>query len=114
MATIITEDCINCGACESKCPNTAIYDRGVKFELDGQLHEALSDRYYYIVPEKCTECVGHFKQEQCAVICPADCCVPDSEHPETEEQLFERAKLLHPNREFEPLSAKTSRFRKGK
>jgi ferredoxin len=24
MATIITEDCINCGACEDECPNAAI------------------------------------------------------------------------------------------
>ena len=29
MATIITEDCINCGACEPECPNTAIYQGGV-------------------------------------------------------------------------------------
>ena len=26
MAIIITEDCINCGACEPECPNTAIYE----------------------------------------------------------------------------------------
>ena len=25
MATVITTDCINCGACEPECPNTAIY-----------------------------------------------------------------------------------------
>ena len=24
MAIIITDDCINCGACEPECPNTAI------------------------------------------------------------------------------------------
>ena len=24
MATLITEDCINCGACEDECPNGAI------------------------------------------------------------------------------------------
>ena len=24
MATYITEDCINCGACEPECPNEAI------------------------------------------------------------------------------------------
>jgi len=26
MAIIITEECINCGACEPECPNTAIYE----------------------------------------------------------------------------------------
>ena len=26
MAIIITDECINCGACESECPNTAIYE----------------------------------------------------------------------------------------
>ncbi len=114
MATVITEECINCGACEERCPNTAIYSGGVKYELDGRLHDALSDDLYYIVPEKCTECVGHFDAEQCAAICPADCCIPDPKYPETEEQLFDRAKLLNPGRDFKPLTAMTSRFRKGR
>ena len=26
MAIIITDECINCGACEPECPNTAIYE----------------------------------------------------------------------------------------
>ncbi len=112
MATMITEECINCGACEPECPNTAIYAGGVQFEYDGQMYDALSNDFYYIVPEKCTECVGHFDQEQCAAVCPVDCCVPDPNHVETEEQLFERAKLLHQDRQFTDLSAATSHFRK--
>ena len=28
MALLITEECINCGACEPECPNTAIYEGG--------------------------------------------------------------------------------------
>ncbi len=112
MATIITDECVNCGACEPACPNKAIYAGGEKYELGGQLHDPLSGHLYYIVPEKCTECVGHFNQEQCAAICPADCCIPDESRVESEEALFERAKLLHPDREFEPLDEKTSRFRK--
>lgn len=113
MATVITEECINCRACEPLCPNTAIYPGGVEYELNGRMHKALSDDVFYIVPEKCTECVGHHDAEQCAVICPADCCVPDPRYPETEEQLFERAKLLNPGR-LQPLTALTSRFRKGR
>ena len=26
MAIMITDECINCGACEPECPNTAIYE----------------------------------------------------------------------------------------
>ena len=112
MATFITEECINCGACEPECPNTAIYAGGVQWEKDGATHDAISNDFYYIVPEKCTECVGHFEKEQCAAVCPVDCCVPDPNIVETEDVLFERAKKLHPDRAFVELSAATSRFRK--
>lgn len=109
MATLITEECINCGACEPECPNTAIYGPGVEWELDGVKHPALSTDFYYIVPEKCTECVGHFNKEQCAVVCPVDCCVPDPNHVETETELLERAKKLHSDREF-VLTSETSKY----
>jgi ferredoxin len=111
MATFITEECINCGACEPECPNTAIYAGGVQYEFNGQMFDALSNDFYYIVPDKCTECVGHFNKEQCAAVCPVDCCVPDPKHPETEDQLYAKAKKLHSEKEFAPLSAETSRFR---
>ena len=58
MATMITSDCINCGACEPECPNTAIYQGGVDWELNGAVSSAISDDIFYIVPQKCTECVG--------------------------------------------------------
>ncbi|HLF15772.1 MAG TPA: YfhL family 4Fe-4S dicluster ferredoxin [Bacteroidota bacterium] len=112
MATMITEECINCGACEPECPNTAIYAGGVNWELNGVSNPALSAEFYYIVPEKCTECVGHFDQEQCAAVCPVDCCVPDPNRVESEEELSARAKQLHPSKEFAELSATTSHFRK--
>ncbi len=111
MATMITEECINCGACEPECPNTAIYAGGVQWELNGQ-HDPLSNDFYYIVPEKCTECVGHFDQEQCAAVCPVDCCVPDPNHVETEDVLYKRAKKLHPEKSFAELAPATSHFRK--
>ncbi len=109
---MITEECINCGACEPECPNTAIYVGGAQWELNGQMHDALSNDFYYIVPEKCTECVGHFDQEQCAAVCPVDCCVPDPNHVEKEDLLYDRAKKMHPEKTFAPLSEATSRFRK--
>jgi ferredoxin len=100
MATIITSECINCGACEPECPNTAIYQGGVEWELNGAKHAAISNDIFYIVPDKCTECVGFFDQEACAAVCPVDCCVPNPAIPETEEQLIARSKQLHPETEF--------------
>ena len=112
MATMITEECINCGACEPECPNTAIYAGGVEWELFGEKRPPVSNDLYYIVPEKCTECVGHHDQEQCAAVCPVDCCIPDPNNAETEEVLFARAAKLNPELAGLELSAGTSRFRK--
>ena len=100
MATIITEDCINCGACEPECPNTAIYQGGVEWELNGATNPAIDDDIFYIVPDKCTECVGFFDQEACAAVCPVDCCIPNPDIVETEEMLLARAKELHPEETF--------------
>ena len=90
MATIITEECINCGACEPECPNTAIYQGAVEYEFNGATHAAIDDDIFYIVPEKCTECVGFFDQEACAVVCPVDCCLPNPDIVETETALLSR------------------------
>jgi ferredoxin len=100
MATVITSECINCGACEPECPNTAIYAGGVDWELGGAKHPALAADIFYIVPDKCTECVGFFDREACAVVCPVDCCIPDPQRPETEDALLARARQLHPERTF--------------
>src|SRR4029079_17392829 len=51
---------------------------------------------FYIVPEKCTECVGFHDHEACAAVCPVDCCVPNPQIPETHEVLLQRARELHP------------------
>jgi ferredoxin len=110
MSTLITEECINCGACEPECPNNAIYEGGSEWEFEGAMHPALRNDAYYIVPEKCTECVGFFDQEQCAAVCPVDCCVPDPDLAETEGVLVARARNLHPDRPIaDPFP---SRFRK--
>jgi len=79
MAYIITEECINCAACEPECPNDAITD---------------GDDVYEIEAKRCTECVGHFDESQCAAVCPVDCCVPDPEHKETKEELMTKFKGL--------------------
>ncbi len=110
MATMITSECINCGACEPECPNTAIYQGGVDWELNGVMHPALSNDIFYIVPEKCTECVGFYDHEACAAVCPVDCCVPNPDIVESEAVLLGRAQHLHPEATFG--SDFPSRFRK--
>jgi ferredoxin len=111
MATVITSECINCGACEPECPNTAIYQGGVEWQAtDGSMRPAISNDIFYIVPEKCTECVGFFDQEACAAVCPVDCCVPDPQRPESEAALLERARALHPDKTIPDDSP--SRFKK--
>src|ERR1700676_1621320 len=110
MATTITSECINCGACEPECPNTAIYAGGVPWELNGATSPAIAQDIYYIVPSKCTECVGFHDHEACAAVCPVDCCIPDPANLETEGVLLARARELHPVTTF-PDDA-PSRFRK--
>ena len=46
MSTMITAECINCGACEPECPNTAIYEGGVPWNGDGNAHPALAADVY--------------------------------------------------------------------
>lgn len=87
MATYITDQCIDCGACEPECPNDAI---------------SPADGIYVIDPDLCTECVGFFPEEACQVVCPVECCLPDPERPETEAVLLERARKLHPGVTFGP------------
>lgn len=96
MATMITNDCINCGACEPECPNNAI---------------SQGEPVYVIDPKLCTECVGFHDYEACAAVCPVDVCVTDPNNIETEAALIARARELHPEVSF-PENFE-SRFRKG-
>ncbi len=100
MALLISEDCINCGACQPECPNSAIYVGGEEYELNGQTHAALSQDYYYVVPEKCTECVGFHDSEQCVSVCPTEACQKDSNHVESRDGLLAKARVLHPDKSF--------------
>src|SRR5207244_3856338 len=77
---------------------------------DGSMHPPVSNDIFYIVPEKCTECVGFHDHEACAAVCPVDCCVPDPNIPETHEVLLARARTLHP--ELTIADDAPSRFKK--
>lgn len=99
MSTIITAECINCGACEPECPNDAIAEGTDIYVIDKTL---------------CTECVGFHAKEACQAVCPVECCVPDPENRETEELLLARAAQLHPEKvlpAFSALTPELSRFR---
>jgi ferredoxin len=88
MALMITNECINCGACEPECPNSAIYEGGANWVLGSDSHDPLATDNYYIVPEKCTECEGFHESPQCAAVCPVDCCVKDPNNAESKEELL--------------------------
>jgi ferredoxin len=55
----------------------------------------VSNDFYYIVPDKCTECAGFHEEPQCAAVCPVDCCVPDPDRVESQDVLLERKERLH-------------------
>ena len=73
MALMITDECINCDVCEPVCPNDAI--------SQGEL-------IYQINPDKCTECVGHYNEPQCVSVCPVACIPKNPAYVETSEQLM--------------------------
>ena len=79
MAFTITEECTSCGLCESECPTEAISE---------------GEDIYIIDPGRCVECQGFSDEQQCAEVCPMDCCVPDPEHEETKEELLAKKEKL--------------------
>jgi ferredoxin len=56
MAYVIDDACINCGACESECPTSAI---------------SAGEDKYVINPDECIDCGA------CADVCPVDAPKPE-------------------------------------
>lgn len=79
MALMITDECINCDVCEPACPNDAISQGELIYEID---------------PHKCTECVGHYDKPQCVEVCPVSCIPLNPAYVETKEVLMEKYKRL--------------------
>ena len=79
MAIIITEECINCGACEPECPNGAISEGELIYQID---------------PDYCTECAGHYKEPQCIKVCPVECIELHPQWNEGQEQLMAKYRRL--------------------
>jgi ferredoxin len=80
MSLKITDECVNCDVCEPACPNNAIYFDEEK-------------NYYQIIPDKCTECVGHFDEPQCSALCPVDDCILQGQEESKEQLLAKYHKL---------------------
>ncbi|MCH2020924.1 MAG: 4Fe-4S dicluster domain-containing protein [Saprospiraceae bacterium] len=135
MSIYITDECINCGACEPECPNNAIYDGGIewayadgtgvsgKFNLvDGlevdaeEMNAPIEEDFYFIVPDKCTECQGFHEEPQCAAVCPVDCCIPMAEQLKSmEDELAQETIQNNPSdTEIQFLQTKIQKFKEDK
>jgi ferredoxin len=97
MAIIITDECINCGACEpgvpiqqymkvqmigdtkdgTKLKGRWFYLMGLKWMLKMHKRRYLM-RYITLFQENVRN--GFHDEPQCAAVCPVDCCIPDDEH----------------------------------
>lgn len=79
MALFINEECINCDVCEPECPNKAI---------------SQGEEIYEINPELCTQCLGHYDEPQCQIVCPVACIELDTNRVESDEQLLDKYKKI--------------------
>lgn len=79
MALKINKECFNCDVCEDACPNQAI---------------SMGKDIYEINPDLCTECVGHFDEPQCQLLCPIECIEKDAKYSENNEQLLAKLRKI--------------------
>mgnify|MGYP003429000415 FL=1 len=105
MPMKITKDCTNCSICEIICPYNAIFPAGVNWRkihnryftfCDESLiyDDFWSQNHYYVVPDKCTECVGKYPEPICKTGCTKRAIENDHEHWESEEHLFAKKEYL--------------------
>lgn len=57
LAQLITEECLSCGACVSKCPTRAIHRGDVIYEVN---------------PYQCNDCSDIEGEPLCHPVCPVD------------------------------------------
>jgi ferredoxin len=105
MSLMINTNCISCDACLPACPNQAIFEKRSDAEANRyrvSAGQGADGTTYVISSDRCTECVGHFDEPQCAAACPiGGCCVPDPAHAESKDTLFARAQRLHPHKDIQ-------------
>ena len=88
MSYIISDDCINCGACEIECPQNAVHpgirSRGVKnpvFTNNMLLFNGfIPSEHFYVDQYKCNNCEGFYLSVRCNEVCPVSCCLSENEY----------------------------------
>jgi len=86
MSVMITDDCINCGACEIECAANAIFPKSKQsaeksiFINNKFFAEAyVSYEHFYVSPNKCNMCAGYYNEPRCNSVCPVSCCVTEED-----------------------------------
>ena len=79
MALLINDLCVNCDVCAPVCPNAAISQGLTIYDID---------------PSRCTQCIGHFDEPQCVIVCPVECIELDPAHRESTEALMTKYRQL--------------------
>lgn len=105
MSVLITDDCINCSACETECPVHAImpklsnpaFTRGEakRPKYLNNLYMAKhyqSFDHYYVNPSKCNECSNVYPEPRCNAVCPVSCCITAVEK-EIQESISAEVKI---------------------
>lgn len=65
IAFVITDECINCGACKYECP----YDAVSEPEYDNMTYSF--ENHYFILNDKCKGC-RESDEIKCYSVCPMD------------------------------------------
>jgi len=105
MPVRITNFCNNCGVCEIICPYNAIYKGGLNWRKiqnryfvycdEGLEYDMFwSKEHFYVVPDKCTECIGKYPEPICMAACTRNCCIIDESNRESEDHLIAKKEYL--------------------
>ena len=101
MATKITEECINCGACEPECPNTAIYEGGVEWEsASGGTARRWRKTSTTSSPRSAPSASASSTKSNAQRYVPSTAAFPIPIDRRRKPLLLERAKNLHPDTEI--------------
>lgn len=69
MNMMITNDCINCGACALECRNDAIEAPNKYLNKKEKKSNSFALEHYQIIEEFCDKCIG-LKYYKCVEVCP--------------------------------------------
>jgi ferredoxin len=83
MSLKINEYCVACGWCQQRCRNGAIKEGKESYIIDA---------------DRCTECVGWYKEPRCVEVCFMSACEPEPYHKESYDDLLAKFKRLYPNK----------------